>query len=338
MSFEISTGKRDKAKKIVIYGPEGVGKTTFAMQFPKPVFIDTEGSTDAFDVSRLPKPKSLEMLKEEIRFVAFQGEFKTLVIDTGDWMAHSLSQEICFKNGVKAIADFSYGKGYGLLDSAVKEVLEVLEEIRDQGINVIINCHSKVSAYTPPNEGGSYDRYTLKVSDRLSPFFMEWADIVAFINFKTILVEKGGMNKDKKRAIGGQERWIHFTHTPSWDGKNRYGLPESAKLDYELLRPLVEFETPKPEPVHSEKAGVDMCIDLSDPAYEGVNEELLGLMMINGYDHYTIEHFAEEKWPDRIDVCTPLNQYPPELQQAIVKNFKTVKEIIDKAQYAALPF
>jgi hypothetical protein len=57
MNFEITSGINDKPLKVVVYGPEGIGKSTFAAQFPEPLFIDTEGSTDFMNVRRLPKPK-----------------------------------------------------------------------------------------------------------------------------------------------------------------------------------------------------------------------------------------------------------------------------------------
>lgn len=50
--MEITRGKIQKAKKVVIYGPEGIGKSTFAARFPGAVFIDTEGSTNDMDVAR----------------------------------------------------------------------------------------------------------------------------------------------------------------------------------------------------------------------------------------------------------------------------------------------
>lgn len=67
--MEITRGKIPCAKKVVIYGPEGIGKSTFASQFPEPVFIDTEGSTNSMDVARLPKPTSWQMLLDEIQYV-----------------------------------------------------------------------------------------------------------------------------------------------------------------------------------------------------------------------------------------------------------------------------
>ena len=50
--MNITRGKVKTAIKMLVYGPEGVGKTTFAAQMPGAVFIDTEGSTKHMDVAR----------------------------------------------------------------------------------------------------------------------------------------------------------------------------------------------------------------------------------------------------------------------------------------------
>ena len=90
--MEITRGKVQKAKKVVIYGPEGIGKSTFASRFPDPVFIDTEGSTNDMDVARLPRPTSWNMLFEAIEYIKNNpGVCKTLVIDTIDWAELLLS-------------------------------------------------------------------------------------------------------------------------------------------------------------------------------------------------------------------------------------------------------
>ena len=81
--MEITRGKIQKAKKVVIYGPEGIGKSTFAARFPGAVFIDTEGSTNDMDVARLPRPTSWNMLFDEIEYIkTHTDECRTLVIDT----------------------------------------------------------------------------------------------------------------------------------------------------------------------------------------------------------------------------------------------------------------
>ena len=58
---------RSRVQKVVIYGWEGIGKSTFASQFPDPVFIDTEGSTNSMDVARLPKASSWQMILQRGR-------------------------------------------------------------------------------------------------------------------------------------------------------------------------------------------------------------------------------------------------------------------------------
>jgi len=67
--MQITKGKIDKAKKVVIYGAEGIGKSTLASKFPEAVFIDTEGSTNTMDVARLPKPESWSYLLEELEYI-----------------------------------------------------------------------------------------------------------------------------------------------------------------------------------------------------------------------------------------------------------------------------
>jgi hypothetical protein len=67
MALNISRGVVFKPQKVVIYGPEGIGKSRFASHFPEPLFIDTEGSTNLMDVARMPRPSSWIMLLSMIR-------------------------------------------------------------------------------------------------------------------------------------------------------------------------------------------------------------------------------------------------------------------------------
>lgn len=83
--MQITRGKRARAQRVIIYGPEGIGKSSFAANFPEPLFIDTEGSTDNMDVARMDKPTSYTMLKNQIAWIKANPTCcKTLVIDTID--------------------------------------------------------------------------------------------------------------------------------------------------------------------------------------------------------------------------------------------------------------
>ena len=111
--MEITRGKIQSAKKVVVYGPEGIGKSTFASQFPDPLFIDTEGSTKDLDVARAPQISSWQMLLELVDEVKnTPGLCKTLVIDTIDWAEQYCIQAICDKHQKRGIEDFGYGNGY----------------------------------------------------------------------------------------------------------------------------------------------------------------------------------------------------------------------------------
>ena len=81
--YAVTTGIQTAPVKTVLYGPEGIGKSTFASHFPNPVFIDTEGGTKRLNVKRLPQPTSWAMLLDEVAEVR-KGSVPcgTLVIDT----------------------------------------------------------------------------------------------------------------------------------------------------------------------------------------------------------------------------------------------------------------
>ena len=108
--MQIIRGKQKTALKVVVYGPEGIGKSTFAAQFPNPLFIDTEGGTKHMDVARTPKPTSWVMLLGLVKeCIADPSLCGTLIIDTMDWAELLCSRYVCDKNQKKSIEEFGYG-------------------------------------------------------------------------------------------------------------------------------------------------------------------------------------------------------------------------------------
>lgn len=231
--MQITKGKRARAQKVVVYGPEGIGKSTFAAQFPEPLFIDTEGSTDNMDVSRLDKPSSYTMLKNEIAWVKANPTIcKTLVIDTIDWAESLVIADVCAQHGKKGIEDFGWGNGYTYTKEEMGRLLNQLGELVDLGINVVLTAHAQMRKFEQPDEMGSYDRWELKLgkktSSQTAPLVKEWADMVLFANYKTVVMTA---DNGKKKATGGQ-RVLYTQHHPAWDAKNRHGLPEEMSFDY----------------------------------------------------------------------------------------------------------
>lgn len=234
--FEVISGKIEKAKKVVLYGPEGIGKSSLAMQFPNPIFIDTEGSTTELDVQRVPRPTSYEMIKQQVQWVKQQGpsRFGTLVIDTIDWAEMFVNESICAQHNKNGIEDFGYGKGYIYAAEEFGRFLNLLSDVIEAGIHVVLTAHSQIVKFEQPDEMGAYDRYQLKLGaktgSRTAALVKEWADIVLFLNYKTFSVATDDSGK-KHKAQGGA-RVMYTTHHPAWDAKNRQGLPDELPLDY----------------------------------------------------------------------------------------------------------
>lgn len=266
--MQILSGKRNRALKAVLYGPEGIGKSTFASHFPEPLYIDTEGSTAFMDVRRFPRPQSWAELTEQVKHVRdTPGLCKTLAIDTADWAEQLCMASICANRKLSGIEDLGYGKGYVYLAEEFGKLLNLLEEVIDREINVILTAHAMMRKFEQPDEMGAYDRWELKLQKKTAPLVKEWSDLLLFANYKTMSVSAD--DKGKKFKAQGGRRVMYTTHHPCWDAKNRHSLPEEMPFDFRAIEPYlfpqrtipvvpptepvtaqesVQFPEPQPEP------------------------------------------------------------------------------------------
>lgn len=238
--MKITSGKLETAQKVVVYGPEGIGKSTFASQFPEPLFIDTEGSTKHMDVKRFDAPSSWTMLLQQIEYVKkTPGLCKTLVIDTADWAEQLATQHICAKANKLSIEDFGYGKGYTYLAEEFGKMLNLLNDVIDCGINVCVTAHAKMRKFEQPDEMGAYDRWELKLQKNTAPLLKEWSDMLLFATYKTFVVKD---ENNKAKAQGGR-RTMYTQHHPCWDAKNRHGLPNEVAFSYDSIASCIAQES-----------------------------------------------------------------------------------------------
>ncbi|MBK2403894.1 ATP-binding protein [Erysipelothrix sp. strain 2 (EsS2-7-Brazil)] len=249
--MNITKGKVIKAQKVILYGPEGIGKSTFASLFPNPLFSDTEGSTMHLDVARFDKPTSWPMLLSQIEYVKQNKPCLTYIIDTADW-AEKLAKDYLIGQypKIKSIEDFGYGKGYTMLAEEWGRFLNKLQEVVDAGINVLILAHAMMRKFEQPQELGSYDRWELKLEKKTSPLTKEWADAVLFATYEihVVNVDNQGATKGKNKAQGGA-RVMFTSHNPAWDAKNRWGLADKLAFEFKeialhipdhLVGPIIE--------------------------------------------------------------------------------------------------
>lgn len=246
--MNITKGKVAKAQRVIIYGTEGIGKSTFAAQFPDPLFIDTEGSTSNMDVARLDKPTSYSFMLQQVDFIKKQKPCKTLVIDTIDWAESIVITHICNAENKNSIEDFGYGSGFIKLEEEVGRFLNKLQEVVDVGINVVLTAHAQIKKFEQPDEMGAYDRYELKLGKKTtaktSSLVKEWGDMVLFMNYKTFSVATD--DKGRKHKAQGGIRTMYATHHPAWDAKNRHDLPDEMPMDYGQIAHIFNTEPVQP--------------------------------------------------------------------------------------------
>lgn len=351
--MQITRGRKARAQKVVIYGPEGIGKSTFAAQFPEPVFIDTEGSTDNMDVARMDKPTSWAMLKNEIAFIKANSDAcKTLVIDTIDWAEQLAVSYVCSQHQKNGIEDFGWGKGYTYVQEEIGRLLNSLSELVDIGINVVLTAHAQIKKFEQPDEMGAYDRYELKLgqktSSKTAPLVKEWADMVLFANYKTLVMTT---DDGKKKAQGG-ERVIYTNHRPAWDAKNRHGLPDQLPFDFESIAHI--FNNPAPTPQTQAEVQQAPISETLNTIAEEIKQEresakqpqpqpkttsllpqaLIDLMAPHNVTESELQDVAYIR--GHFPMGTPIENFPPNYWDMIIANWDATLDVIQN-QVRATP-
>jgi hypothetical protein len=241
--MRIERGRKHTPVRGVVYGIEGIGKSTLAAEFPSPVILDTEEGTHHLDVARVSIGSWDDLRAAVAEIGSKQGEFRTVVIDSADWAERMLVEHVCSEGRKKSIEEFGFGKGWVIVAEQFGRFLTQCDALIGVGLNVVFVAHSKVQRTSPPDLSDGYDRYELKLSKQTSPLLKEWCDLLAFANYKVTTVEG---SDGRTKAIGGKKRVLHLERAAAWDAKNRYGLPEEVPMTIEALAPI--FAAPARRP------------------------------------------------------------------------------------------
>jgi len=233
--MQIVKGKLEKPVKGLIYGPQGVGKSSLAKDMPKPIFIDVEGGTTRLDVDRTPRPTSWAHMRQIVgELIKDQMGYETLVFDTSDWMERLAIRQVLAETGSTELGkDASgkkdWGKSYQLVAELWAQFLTQLETdfIDARKMHIIFLAHSNTKRYELPEEDGEFDKYQLKMSDRVGGLVKEWCELMLFVNYRTIVVTE---ENKKAKAQGGTRRIMYADNRASFEAKNRFGLPGEMDL------------------------------------------------------------------------------------------------------------
>lgn len=236
----ISKGKKDRPRRTVLYGVHGIGKSTWASKWPNPVFVPTEDGIGDLDVASFPLCKSLEDAWRPVMWLGGEKDhgFKTVVIDSADWLELLIYDAIEKKHG-KAVQDIGYQAGYAEAADKFRGFLKSLDCCRDSGIHCLLLAHCDSVKHEPP-DGSSYSRYAPKMHKRISSIVQEWADEVLFACYEAFTTSKDeGFNRQRAVAVGEGKRFLWTTERPSHNAKNRLGLPEQMPFDFFEYAPFL---------------------------------------------------------------------------------------------------
>jgi hypothetical protein len=232
--MQIQKGKIAKPVHAVIYGTEGIGKTTIASKFPRPLIIDAEGGSFNLEVDRVTPKSYLEVMPIVAELKQSAQGYQTLVIDTADWLEKMLTEQICITNKMASIETMSYGKGWVMVSELWKKLLDEVNLLSEkQNMHILFLAHSMIRHVDPPDAPG-YDRYELKLSKQGNGILKEWPDLLLFATYELFKVKQA----DGKEKVGGGRRIMFASHHPTFDAKNRFGLPDQMDFDFAKIAHL----------------------------------------------------------------------------------------------------
>ena len=228
---EVTSGRVDRQPRLVVYGVEGIGKSTFAAGAPNTIFLGPENGTETLDVKRYPITRSWQDVLDAVDDLTLSDHtYKTLAIDTLDWIEPLIHEAVCqsVTPPKTSIEDFGFGKGYVEALALGRVLLARLDRLRDaKGMTILLLAHCQIRPFKNP-EGDDYDRYEMKLHSKLAAQFREWSDACLFANYEVTTYEKN----NKAKGISTGKRLLFTERRAAFDAKNRLNLPASMPLEW----------------------------------------------------------------------------------------------------------
>jgi hypothetical protein len=230
----------------VMVGLPGVGKTTFAAEFPHALILDLEGGSKHINTTRIEPSNldSIDKLNSVIdELIATKHGYKTIVLDSYTELEKLLKAKVCAENNVSIIEEIEFGKGVVKLEAAHDALMLKLKQLQKTGVDVNVITHTQIKGFTDPRLNSTYDTFGIQSHKSLAPKLISIADNVFFCTYQ---VDTSIDKKTKKtQAFGDGSRVMYTEWRPGHVGKNRLNLPYEMPMSYAALAEAIKANKPK---------------------------------------------------------------------------------------------
>ena len=254
--LKITTSGAPAPLRTILYGQEGVGKTTWAAALEEdgsrsgdaPLFLTCEEGSGDLELAQVVCLTWTDLRDAVRSILASPPEgFRKICVDTINGMERLCIDHICRRAKVDSIEDVNggYGKGYTAVAEEMFALRQDFDAIRSKHkMHIIMLGHAHVRLFNDPN-GPGFDRYEPRMNQKVAAIWLEWADIVLFACFEATVQggKRGAIVDDpmKKGKATGGKRVVYTTQDATFIAKNRYGLPEEIPLSWGAFAKAMEW-------------------------------------------------------------------------------------------------
>lgn len=241
---QITSRKRRRPFFGVLYGPSGVGKSSFAAEAPEPIFIPCERGLDQITTNKFPTPKTLNEFGSYLKGIDEEAhDYKTLVIDTIDALEMLIFDAVIAEANaipggprVKSIEEVGGGwqKGYVRAREFWQRLLSRLTALSER-MNVLLIAHSHLRTVNDPMLGTAFDVFEMKIQQKSAELIKQSVDLILFARLTTSVVKETQKARKGRGLISG-DREMYTQPSTGIEAKNRFDLESPLEFSWSALQ------------------------------------------------------------------------------------------------------
>ena len=251
MAFDPNSIKRGavrEPRKVILYGPPKLGKSTMAGSTRQSLMIPTEDRVSHIPCDKTDVVTSYDEILSVFDYLLNgQHAYKRVILDTLDEFEPLLHQAICAKNGWNSLVEdknkeTNFNKGMQVhAVNGWRKFLHNCDKLRmDAGMDIIFVAHAQTIKVNPPDHD-PYDKWAMKVDKHAVPILEAWADIVGFYD-RQVWVDKKDEKAKTGKVISKGTRILHLAgDSAAMVACNSYGFANIEGIKEEDCPDFMEW-------------------------------------------------------------------------------------------------